>query len=161
MAQNRKKLRIAAVKRFVRKSPTDPDADSATLIAQTTSNAKSALKSLNQISSKKLKSDVGRTAFTIIAKEFSRHVRRSKISKAKALANEGITAFKDLPKADKSDPFYFSVVLFKMRALVDPKPEDVITAISQIEAKEPQNLDIRRALVWSRLQIYDRLWRQC
>ena len=44
-----------------------------------------------------------------------------------------------------------------MRALVDPKPEDVITAISQIEAKEPQNLDIRRALVWSRLQIYDRL----
>ena len=155
-AQNRKKLRIAA-KRFVRKSPTDPDADSARLlIAQTTSNAKSALKSLNQISSKKLKSDVGRTAFTIIAKEFSRHVRRSKISKAKALANEGIAAFKDLPKADKSDPFYFSVVL-QMRALVDPKPEDVLTAISQIEAKEPQNLDIRRALVWSRLQIYDRL----
>ena len=107
------------------------------MIAQTTSNAKSALKSLNQISSKKLQSDVGRTAFTIIAKEFSRHVRRSKIIKAKALANEGISAFKDLPKTDKSDPFYFSVVL-QMRALVDPKPEDVLMAISQIEAKEPK-----------------------
>jgi len=155
-ARNRKNLRKAA-RRFVRKSPNDPDADSARLlIAQTTSNAKSALRSLDQISSNKLKGDVGRTAFTILAKEFSRYVRRSSIKKAKGLATEGIAAFKELPKTDRSDPFYFSVVL-QMRALVDPKPEDVLVAISQIEEKEPKNLDIRRALVWSRLQIYNRM----
>ena len=46
---NKRKLRLAA-KKFIRKSPADPDADSARLvIAQTTSSAKSALNSLKDI----------------------------------------------------------------------------------------------------------------
>ena len=152
---NKRKLRLAA-KKFVRKSPADPDADSARLvIAQTTSNAKSALNSLKDISSGELRTDVGRTAFTILAKEFSNNVRRSKIARAKALANDGIRAFSSLPKSDKANTFYFSVFL-QMRALVDPDPKSVLDAIEIIESRNPKNLDIKRALVWSRLQIYGR-----
>lgn len=154
---NRKALRGAA-QRFVRKSPKDPDADAARLmIAQTSSNASSALKSLNQISSsKKLKGDVERTAYQIIARDFSRQIARGKSDSAGSLAKKGIAAFQKLPKADKADPFNFAILL-QMRALVDKNPEDVLKAIDFIEKKDHSNLDIRRALIWSRLKLYDRL----
>ncbi len=156
-AANRKSLRQAA-QRFVRKSPNDADADSARLmIAQTASNASTALQSLNQIqSSGKFKGDVQRTAYQIIARDFSNKIARSKIALAKGLAKDGIRAFQKLPKADKADPFNFAILL-QMRALVDEQPEEVLKAIDFIEQKEQSNLDIKRALAWSRLQLYDRM----
>ncbi len=154
---NRASLRQAA-ERFVRKSPKDRDADAARLmIAQTASNASSALKSLNEIqSSSRLKGDVERTAYQIIARDFSVKIARGKTELAGGLARQGIRAFQNLPKADKADPFNFAILL-QMRALVDPQPEDVLKSIDFIEKKENSNLDIRRALIWSRLQLYDRM----
>ncbi len=153
---NRKLLRTAA-QRFVRKSPGDADADAARLmIAQTSSSASTALKSLKSIkSTKKLNGDVERTAYQIIARDFSRKIARGKTNSAKGLARDGISAFSKLPKADKADPFNFAILL-QMRALIDPKPEEVLKAIEFIETKGNTNLDIRRALIWSRLQLYDR-----
>ncbi len=156
---NRNALRKAA-QRFVRKSPKDADADAARLmIAQTSSNASTALKSLGQMSAaskSKLKGDVERTAYQIIARDFSKTVARGKAKHASSLARQGILAFQKLPKADKAEPFNFAVLL-QMRALVDEYPEDVLKAIDFIDNKENTNLDIRRALIWSRLQLYDRL----
>ncbi|MGR8919254.1 MAG: hypothetical protein ACU85V_06530 [Gammaproteobacteria bacterium] len=158
-AANRKALRVAA-QRFVRKSPKDPAADGARLmIAQTASNASSALKSLDQISGsskKRMQGDVERTAYALIARDFSMKVARGKIDVAKGLARRGVAAFQKLPKADKADPFNFAILL-QMRSLIDPEPEAVLKAIDQIEKKGSDNLDIRRALVWSRLQLYDRM----
>ena len=158
-AANRRSLRGAA-ERFVRKSPKDADADAARLmIAQTSSNASTALKSLAGISAKsksRLKGDVERTAYQIIARDFSTKIARGKTRVASGLAKQGVRAFQKLPKADKADPFNFAILL-QMRALVDEKPEEVLRAIDFIEKKENTNLDIRRALIWSRLQLYDRM----
>ncbi|MGE0483103.1 MAG: hypothetical protein AB7Q81_03095 [Gammaproteobacteria bacterium] len=154
---NRKSLRIAA-QRFVQQSPQDRDADSARLmIAQTANNAATALQSLSGIkSSDKLNGDVERTAYAIIARDFSDKIARGKRDAAIGTAKQGIAAFQKLPKADKADPFNFAVLL-QMRALVDPQPTEVLKALDQIEKKGTNNLDIRRALAWSRLQLYDRL----
>lgn len=154
---NRRALREAA-QRFVKQSPQDKDADAARLmIAQTASNASSALDALGDIrSANRLKGDVERTAFQIIARDFSKTIARGKTDAAIGTAKQGIRAFQKLPKADKADPFNFAILL-QMRALVDPNPEDVLKALEFIEKKGNTNLDIRRALVWSRLQLYDRM----
>ena len=154
---NRKSLRVAA-QRYVSKSPDDKDADAARLmIAQTSSNASTALQSLNAIkSSSKLSGDVERTAYQIIARDFSAKIARNQTKLAVGLAKKGIAAFQKLPKADKADTFNFAIVL-QMRALADPNPEDVLKALDFIEKKDHSNLDIRKALIWSRLQLYNRL----
>ncbi len=167
---NMKELRKAA-QRFIRKSPDDKDADAARLlIAQTAANAAVALKSLSSIeSTDKFKGDVERTAFYLIAKEFSAKVTRSKIKDATALARQGVVAFGQLPKSDRANAYNFAV-LIEMRSLIDPKPEDVLTALDTIEQKMAEqaaeleipveqhvSLDIRRALIWSRLYLYNRL----
>ncbi|MCA8976901.1 MAG: hypothetical protein KDC98_19415 [Planctomycetes bacterium] len=154
---NRKSLRIAA-QRFVQQSPQDRDADSARLmIAQTANNAATALQSLSGIkSANKMNGDVERTAYAIIARDFSDKIARGKRDAAIGTAKQGIAAFQKLPKADKADPFNFAILL-QMRALVDPNPTAVLEALDQIEKKGTNNLDIRRALAWSRLQLYDRL----
>ncbi|MEX2480066.1 MAG: hypothetical protein WD928_04310 [Gammaproteobacteria bacterium] len=156
-AANRKALRGAA-QRFVSHNPNDKDADTARLmIAQTSANASTALQSLGEIrQSGKLGGDVERTAYQIIARDFSSKVARGGSKAAIGLARQGISAFQKLPKADKADPFNFAILL-QMRALADPNPEDVLKALDFIEKKEQTNLDIRRALIWSRLQLYDRL----
>lgn len=154
---NRKSLRVAA-QRFVSQSPTDKDADAARLmIAQTSANAASAMQSLREIrSTEKLGGDVERTAYQIIARDFSERVARGGAEAAIGLARQGIAAFQRLPKEDKADPFNFAILL-QMRALADPQPQDVLKALDFIDKKENTNLDIRRALIWSRLQLYDRL----
>jgi tetratricopeptide (TPR) repeat protein len=167
---NMKELRKAA-QRFIRKSPEDKDTDAARLmVAQTAANASVALESLKGIkSSGQFTGDVERTAFYLIAKEFSAKVTRSKIKEASDLAVQGISAFQSLPKSDKTNPYNFAVLL-EMRALIDPKPEKVLQALDSIELKMAKEaaklkisieqhvtLDIRRALIWSRLQLYNRL----
>ena len=167
---NKKQLRKAA-QRFIRKSPEDKDTDAARLmVAQTAANASVALQSLKSIkSSQKFKGEVERTAFYLIAKEFSAKVTRSKIKEASTLAVQGVSAFRSLPKSDKTNAYNFAV-LMEMRALIDPKPENVLKALDAIELKMATEaaeleisieahvtLDIRRALIWSRLQLYNRL----
>ena len=167
---NTKELRKAA-QRFIRKSPDDKDADAARLlIAQTAANATVALKSLDSIgSSERFEGDVERTAFYLIAKEFSAKVTRSKIEEATALAKQGVVAFGRLPKSDRANAYNFAVLL-EMRSLIDPKPEEVLKALDKIEQKMAEeaaeleipveqhvSLDIRRALIWSRLYLYNRL----
>ena len=159
---NRKALRTAA-QRFIRKNPDDPSADSARLMmAQTASNATTALKTLGQVRSpRKLKGDVERTAFHVIGREFSRKIRRRKDAAAIGLAKQGIQAWAKLPKIDRKEQFNLAV-LIEMRALVDDNPENVLNSLDNIEnkAKEKGNelsLDVRRALVWSRLKLFDRL----
>ncbi|MEQ8663693.1 MAG: hypothetical protein RLW62_22985 [Gammaproteobacteria bacterium] len=154
---NRRALREAA-QRFVKQSPNDKDADAARLmIAQTAANASTALDALGDIrSANRLKGDVERTAFHIIARDFSKTIARGRTDAAIGTAKQGIRAFQKLPKADKADPFNFAILL-QMRALVDENPEDVLKALDSIEKKGSNNLDIRRALAWSRLQLYDRM----
>ena len=156
-APNRKALRTAA-QRFIRKNPDDAGADSARLLmAQTASNATTALKALGQVRSpSKLKGDVERTAFQVIANEFSRKISRGKDAYAIGPAKQGIQAWTRLPKADKKDQFNFAV-LMEMRALVGEEPEKVLEQLRRIEEKGNLSLDVRRALVWSRLKLFDRL----
>ena len=153
---NRKALRMAA-ERFVNKNPHDAAADAARLvIVQTSSNANTALQQMDNMSSGQMKNEVGRTAFQIIARDFSVTVARGKPGEGAALARQGIGAWQKLPPEDKQDQFNFALLL-EMRALVDEHPEEVLKALEQIEKKGNSNLDIRRALVWSRLQLYDRM----
>jgi hypothetical protein len=154
---NRKLLQIAA-QRFVRINPNDPDVDSARLVvAQTSLNSNTALKVLNQIHTKsKLGGNVERTAFQVIARDFSDKIALGKTEPAASLARQGINAFQELPDSDKRDSLNVAIQL-QMRALVDPKINEVLESIDLIVVNENTNLDIRRALIWSRLQLYDRL----
>ena len=158
---NRKSLRTAA-QRFIRKNPDDPGADSARLMmAQTASNAATALKALGKVKApRKLKGDVERTAFHVISREFSRNITRRKDAAAIGPAKQGIKAWAKLPKADKKDEFNIAV-LIQMRALVDEEPEKVLSSLDKIEQKGQEegglSLNVRRALVWSRLKLFDRL----
>ena len=94
---------------------------------------------------------------------------RSKIEEATALAKQGVIAFGRLPKSDRANAYNFAVLL-EMRSLIDPKPEEVLKALDKIEQKMAEeaaeleipveqhvSLDIRRALIWSRLYLYNRL----
>ncbi len=153
---SRQQLRNAA-QRFVSKNPNDTDADAARMmIAQTAPDAKIALQQLSEIKSSKYKGEVERTAFQIAARAFSDKIARGASSAATGAAQQGIMAFQRLPAEDKQDPFNFALLL-QMRALVDSKPADVIAALDEIEKKGVSNLDIRRALVWSRLKLFDRM----
>lgn len=153
---NHQKLREAAA-RFVSRSPHDPAADAARLmIAQTATSAGAALQQLGQASSAEAKAQIGRTAFGIIARDFSTAVARGKTAQGAGLARQGIDAWQTLPAEDKKDQFNFAVLL-EMRALVDPDPDAVLKALDQIEQKGKLNNDIERALVWSRLQLLDRM----
>jgi len=153
---NRQKLRESAA-RFVSRSPHDPAADAARLmIAQTSGSAGAALQQLGQASSAEAKAEIGRTAFGIIARDFSAAVARGKAAQGAGLARQGIAAWQTLPPEDKKDQFNFAVLL-EMRSLVDPDPDAVLKALDQIEQKGNLSNDIQRALVWSRLQLYDRM----
>ncbi len=153
---NRRYLREAAA-RFVSRSPHDPAADAARLmIAQTSGSAGAALAQLGQASSAEAKAEIGRTAFGIIARDFSAAVARGKTAQGAGLARQGIDAWQTLPPEDKKDQFNFAVLL-EMRALVDTDPDAVLKALDQIEQKGQLNNDIQRALVWSRLKLFDRM----
>jgi hypothetical protein len=153
---NQQKLREAAA-RFVSRSPHDPAADAARLmIAQTSRSAGDALQQLGKVSSAEAKAQIGRTAFGIIARDFSAAVARGKTAQGAGLARQGIDAWQTLPPEDKKDQFNFAVLL-EMRSLVDPDPDAVLKALDQIEQKGKLNNDIERALVWSRLQLFDRM----
>ena len=153
---NRQKLRESAA-RFVSRSPHDPAADAARLmIAQTSGSAGAALQQLGQASSAEAKAEIGRTAFGIIARDFSAAVARGKTAQGAGLARQGISAWQTLPPEDKKDQFNFAVLL-EMRSLVDPDPDAVLKALDQIEQKGGLSNDIQRALVWSRLQLFDRM----
>lgn len=153
---NRKRLREAAA-RFVSRSPNDPAADAARLvIAQSSGSASQALQQMSQTTSAQTRAEIGRTAFQIIARDFSAAVARGKTAQGGGLARQGIDAWQTLPPEDKKDTFNFAMLL-QMRALVDPQPDAVLKALDQIEQKGNLNNDIQRALVWSRLQLYDRM----
>ena len=153
---NRKNLREAAA-RFVSRSPNDPAAEAARLvIARNADSAGTALKQMDQVSSPQAKAEIGRTAFGIIARDFSTAVARGKTAQGAALARQGIAAWQQLPPEDKKEQFNFAVLL-EMRSLADADPDAVLKALDQIEAKGNLSNDIQRALVWSRLQLYDRM----
>lgn len=157
-AGNRKALRTAA-QRFIRKNPDDPSVDSARLMmAQTASNADAALRQLGQVRApKQLGGEVERTAFLIIAREFSEKIARRKESAATGLAQQGLKAWTRLPKADKKVPANFAV-LMQMRALVSEDPARALEELDRIEEKAADlGMDVKRALVWSRLKLFDRL----
>ncbi len=152
---NKRPLREAAA-RFVSRSPHDPAADAARLvIAQNSGSAGVALQQLGQASSAEAKAEIGRTAFGIIARDFSAALARGKTAQGAGLARQGIDAWQTLPPDDKKDQFNFAVLL-EMRSLVDPDPNAVLLALDQIELKGKLSNDIQRALVWSRLQLFDR-----
>ena len=153
---NRKNLREAAA-RFVSRSPNDPAAQGARLvIARNADSAGAALKQMDQVSSPQAKAEIGRTAFGIIARNFSAAVARGKTAEGAALARQGIAAWQQLPPEDKKEQFNFAVLL-EMRSLADADPNAVLQALDQIEAKGGLSNDIQRALVWSRLQLYNRM----
>jgi len=155
-SSGRQALRVAA-ERFVARSPHDPAADAARLvIAQTANSAATALNQMHNMASAEMRQEVGRTAFQIIARDFSATVARGKTGAGAGLARQGIAAWDKLPKEDQQDPFNFALLL-EMRALVDENPEAVLKSLDQIEQKGNLSLDIQRALVWSRLQLYDRM----
>ena len=153
---NRKNLREAAA-RFVSRSPNDPAAEAARLvIARNADSAGAALQQIDHVSSPQAKAEIGRTAFGIIARDFSTAVARGKTAQGAGLARQGIAAWQQLPPEDKKDQFNFAVLL-EMRSLADPDPDAVLKALEQIETKGNLSNDIQRALVWSRLQLYDRM----
>jgi hypothetical protein len=154
---NRSSLRAAA-QRFISMNPNDRDSDSARLIlAQTSSDANVALKSLAQIKTKsKLRGDVERTAYQIITTEFRTKIAQGKIEMAKGLARDGIKAFQKLPETDRTDTKNMAL-LTQMRALVDPHPGKILSSLDSLDKQGNSDRDIHLALLWSRLQLYSRL----
>ena len=182
----RKSMRLAA-QQFINKNPDDPDADSARLIiAQTSADTDYALDVLNQIRSRSHHGgDVERTAFHFIARDFSARIARGNPGSAIDLARKGMGAYNKLPGEDRRDPLNIAVLL-QMRALAGPSPNELLNSLDfldnletvNIEAqqtlieahpdemirllgfiviKDNPGLSILHALLWARLQLYDRM----
>ena len=165
-AVNRASLRAAA-QRLVSKYPSDRDSDVARLvIAQTTSNTEDALNSLAKIKSNpKLRGDVERATYQITTAEFRRKLAQGKTRQAIAFARDGINVFKKLPEKDKTDAGNRAFFI-QMRALVDPNPGEVLHSLVSFSKPDNSNRNVDRALLWSQLQLYDRLrpddkWLEC
>lgn len=183
---NLKSMRTAA-QQFVNKNPDDPEADSARLIiAQTSSNSDNALETLKQIRSKsKLGGVVERTAFHFIARDFIAGITVGITELSMDLARQGMNAFNELPGKDRKKPLNLAV-LVQMRALADLGPDELISSLDfldnlkNVEEKKREALvethpdemirllgfivindnpgvNVRQALLWSRLQLYDRM----
>ncbi|MEM7540501.1 MAG: hypothetical protein AAF384_02825 [Pseudomonadota bacterium] len=156
-SDNRRALRSAA-QNFIQKSPNDPGADSARLmIAQTSNNVSAARKSLSQVRSKEsLQGAFEATAFHIVAREFIEAINRPGLGNGYNLAKQGLKTWPKLAKKDRRNPQNLSIFV-QMRSLVDKDPEAVLRSVDQIEQSGVKNLDVKRALYWSRLRLYERL----
>jgi hypothetical protein len=94
--------------------------------------------------------------FQIIADDFKKQVVRGKTKLATAIAKKGINTFNTLPETEKSD-LLNKAILQQMHMFLDPNSNELPESKDIVVKKGFSGLDIRRASVWSRLQLYDRL----
>ena len=177
----------SAAKRFVDKNPGDPEADQARLlVAQTSQNAGVALETLRQIrSATEFNGAVERTSFNFIAREFSARITSAQTEAAAGLARQGLDAFRKLPGPDRTNPRNIALLL-QMRALAEPDPDKLVNSLKFLDnlkdhdmeeqeelvaaypdemirslgfiiIKGDRDADIRQAMSWSLLRLYDRL----
>ena len=114
----------SAAQRFVNKSPDDPDADRARLLAaQTSQNVDAALHTLRQIrSTTEFNGAVERTSFNFLARKFRAGITSAQSEPAAArLARQGLQAFRKLSESERRNPLNLALSL-QMRSLVEPHP---------------------------------------
>ncbi len=146
-----------AAKRFVAQSPSDADADGARLIlAQQSGESGAALKYLNSVKSTgQFAGGVERTRFYVIAKDFSRAAQTG--SGLESLAQQAMSAWEDLPAEEKKPPMN-QAFFFQLLAVTDPNPAGLLKRLELAEQKTATaGINIRRAYLWSRLKIYERM----
>jgi hypothetical protein len=146
-----------AAKRFLAQSPSDPDADGARLIlAQQSGEPGAALKYLNSVkSTAKFAGGVETTRFYVIAKDFARATQTG--NGLESLAQQAISAWQDLPAEEKKSPTN-QAFFTQLRAVTEPRMLDVLKSIELAEQKPANSgLSVKRAYLWSRLKIYERL----
>jgi hypothetical protein len=147
-----------AAERFVTAYPNDADADGARLrVAQQTGDSSKAFYMLNSVkSSAKLKGRVEQTKFYILARDFSKAIRRTKNKPPVALARRGISAYKQLPNKQRENAENKTIAI-QMRALADTDPAKVIEAIDAIEKGGKLSLAARQGMLWARMKCLERL----
>ena len=156
-ASSREALRKSA-ERLLRDYPDDRDVDGTRLtVAQTTTNSKKAHAMMNAVESpSKLKGSVEQTRYFILARDFGEAIRRDGGQPPTALATKGLSAYKRLPKKQRKISENLGLML-QMRALVDPEPQAVITAIDEAEAADELSIPVRQGMLWARLKSFERL----
>ncbi len=156
-ASSREALRKSA-ERLLRTYPDDRDADGARLtVAQTTTNSKKAYAMMNAVESPaKLKESMRQTRFFLIARDFTEAIRRNRAKPPTALATKGLSAYNRLPKKQRKISENLTIML-QMRALTDPEPQAVITAIDVAEESDSLSISARQGMLWARLKSFERL----
>jgi hypothetical protein len=147
-----------SAERLLRDYPDDRDADGVRLtVAQTTTNSKKAHAMMNAVKSpRKLKGSLEQTRFFIIARDFSDAIRRNDVTRATAHAPKGLSAYEQLPKKQREITENLALVL-QMRALIDPEPKAVITAIDEFQNLAVLASPVRQAMLWAQLRCVERL----
>ncbi|MSR14216.1 MAG: hypothetical protein EXR86_06545 [Gammaproteobacteria bacterium] len=146
-----------AAKRFLAQSPSDPDADGARLIlAQQSNDPGAALRYLDSVkSTAKFAGGVEMTRFYLIAKDFARATQTG--TGLESLAREGLSAWEGLPAEEKKSPLN-QAFFTQLRAVTEPRMLDVLKSIEISEQKTASlGPSVKRAYLWSRLKIYERL----
>ncbi|MFT4564599.1 MAG: hypothetical protein ACI9BW_004368 [Gammaproteobacteria bacterium] len=156
-AASRQALRKSA-ERLLRDYPDDRDADGARLtVAQTTTSSKKAHAMMNAVESpREMKGSLEQTRFFITARDFSDAIRVGDATRATALAAKGLSAYKKLPKKQREITENL-VLMLQMRALTDPNPQAVITAIDELEDLDTSALSVRQGIFWAQLRSVERL----
>jgi len=146
-----------AAKRFLAENPNDPDADGARLIlAQNSGEAGAALKYLNSVQSTgKFAGGVERTRFYVMAKDFAEAARTGK--GLETMARQALSAWETLP-AEEKKPTQNQAFFFQLLAVTEPKPASLLPRLEVAEQKTATaGLNVKRAYLWSRLKIYERM----
>ena len=153
-----RKAAATAARRFLGSAPNDPDADSARLLlAQTTSETGAALKILDGVrSSSQLGGQAAQARFSLFSREFLQSAEDEDAGASAGAAQRGLKVWQRLPEKKKKRP-ELAIAALQMRAVSDPKPEDVLKDIAIEEQRAGITTLERQALLWARLRVMDRL----
>ncbi|MSQ67163.1 MAG: hypothetical protein EXR83_03060 [Gammaproteobacteria bacterium] len=146
-----------AARHFLEVSPNDPDANGARInLAQSLGDTTAALRLLNGIKSPaNARGSIETARFFVIARQFAK-VANKPGGGAEALAREGLGVWATLSDEQQENRDNQAFYL-QLRAVADPDPAAVLTAIALAEQQPGVSVTAQRGFFWARLRLYDRL----
>ena len=146
-----------AARHFLEASPNDPDANGARInLAQSLGDTAAALRLLKGVKSPaNARGSIETARFFVIAREFAK-VANKPGGAAQALAKEGLGVWATLSDEQQENRDNQAFYL-QLRAVADPDPNAVLTAIALAEQQPGVSVTAQRGFFWARLRLYDRL----
>lgn len=146
-----------AARHFLEASPNDPDANGARInLAQSLGDTDAALRLLKGVKSPaNARGSIETARFFVIAREFAK-VANKPGGAAQALAKEGLGVWATLTEEQQENRDNQAFYL-QLRAVADPDPAAVLTAIALAEQQPGVSVTAQRGFFWARLRLYDRL----